>query len=235
MHMWRSFSSQIAYLVETFPLPQDSAVTQEILAFERQGLPLHIFALRLPDQRSLFASANQIQSSVTYVPSMLPSHVAEDEEELMGAHVDLLRFNSQGHFKALDVYLNRPEGKQLNELLQAGYIALQLQQRDISHVHTVCEYIPTATVELIHHICGATFSLTADQPNLNHIDPQVLARRIAPATFIFTNADDYRSYFQEILMTPPPIYVAAEDKAIAFIESGILDQLPTSRFSSPAR
>ncbi|NER00623.1 MAG: hypothetical protein F6K30_28670 [Cyanothece sp. SIO2G6] len=222
-------------MVETYPQPQNSPITQEILELEKQGINLHIFSLRLPNQQSSFAVVQQVQSPVIYVPSMLPSHVSEDEEELMGAHVDLLRHNSQGHFKALDIYLNRPEGKQLNELLQAGYVALQLQQQGVSHVHTICEHVPTATVELIHHICGATFSLTADQSDLHRIDPQILARRIAPATFIFTQTSDYRSYLREILMVPPPIYVAPKNKAIAFFESRVLAQRSSPQFSASSR
>ncbi|MGK7892041.1 MAG: hypothetical protein AB4042_22150 [Leptolyngbyaceae cyanobacterium] len=233
--MRRSSSSKIAYLVETFPQPVNSPITQEILDLEHRGISLHIFSLRLPNQQSSFAAARQVQSPVTYIPSMLPSHIPEDEEELMGAHVDLLRYNSQGHFKALDVYLKRPEGKQLNELLQAGYMALQLQQQEIFHIHTVCEYIPTATAELVHHICGATFSLTAAQPDLHQIDPQILARRITPATFIFTGNHDYRSYLREILMSPPPIYVAPANKAIAFAETGVLDAPSSRQLSSSSR
>lgn len=233
--MWRSSSPKIAYLVETYPQPENSPITQEILELEKRGINLHIFSLRLPNQQSSFAAAQQVQSPVTYIPSMLPSHIPEDEEELMGAHVDLLRHNSQGHFKALDIYLNRPEGKQLNELLQAGYVALQLQQQDIAHVHTICEYVPTATVELIHHICGVTFSLTTEQSNLHQIDPQILARRITPATFIFTQTNDYCSYLREILMTPPPIYVAPKDKAIAFFETRVLAQRSSPQFSTSSR
>ncbi|MEB3230879.1 MAG: hypothetical protein VKJ64_07720 [Leptolyngbyaceae bacterium] len=231
--MWRSSSSKIAYLVETFPQPENSPITQEILDLEHQGLSLHIFSLRLPNQQSSFAAACQVQSPVTYIPSMLPSHIPEDEDELMGAHVDLLRCNSQGHFKALDIYLKRPEGKQLNELLQAGYMALQLQRQGISHVHTACEYVSTATIELIHHICGATFSLTAEQTDLHQIDPQILARRITPATFIFTSTANACSYLQEIVMTPPPIYVEVDpqEKAIAFFESGVLTPSSSPQFS----
>ncbi|NET10491.1 MAG: hypothetical protein F6K16_38495 [Symploca sp. SIO2B6] len=205
--MKRNTCSTIAYLVETFPQPSSSPIIQEILELERQGIPLHIFSLRLPHQRDDLSITCRVTSPISYVPSMMPQYVQEDEDALIAAHVDLLRQNSKGHFKALDLYLNRPEGKQLNELLQAGYMVLQLEKYDISHVHVPCENVPTATVELIHHISGTTFSVTADSPALHHIDSQVLARRLAHAQFILTNSRDHQSYLQEIMVSTQPIHL----------------------------
>ena len=206
-------SSTVGYLVETFPQPSDSPIIQEILELERQGLSLHIFSLRLPHQRDQLSTALQIKSPVTYVPSMLPHHIQEDEDALIGAHIDLLRDNASGHYAALDFYLGCPEGKELNELLQAGYMTLQLQQWDISHIHIPCENITTATAELIHRICGISYSVTADSTDLHYIDSQVLARRLASARFIFTSSHDHRSYLQEISMDLPPIHVLPKPSA----------------------
>ena len=197
----------IGYLVETFPQPPNAPIIKDILDLERQGLSLHVFSLRLPHQRDHLSTALKVQSPVTYIPSMLPNHIPEDEEALISAHVDLMRQNSQGHFKALDLYLSRPEGKQLNELLQAGYVALQLQQWGISHLHVPCENVPTATAELIKYISGVSYSITADVPELHQIDPQILARRVSEAAFILTSSHNHRSYLQEIVMDPPPIHV----------------------------
>ena len=207
--------STVGYLVETFPQPADSPVIQEILELERQGLPLHIFSLRLPHQRDQLSTVLQIKSPVTYIPSMLPRHIQEDEDALIGAHIDLLRDNAAGHYAALDFYMGRPEGKELNELLQAGYIALQLQQWEIGHVHIPCENVTTATAELIHRITGISYSVTADSADLHCIDAQVLARRLAAAQFIFTSSYDHRSYLQEIAMNLPPIHVLPKETAMA--------------------
>ncbi|MEM9215396.1 MAG: hypothetical protein AAGD25_13745 [Cyanobacteria bacterium P01_F01_bin.150] len=206
--------STIGYLAETFPQPANSPVIQEILELERQGLPLHIFSLRLPHQKDQLSTALQVKSPVTYIPSMLPHHIQEDEEALIGAHIDLLRDNASGHYAALDFYLSRPEGKELNELLQAGYVALQLQEWDISHVHVPCENVTTATVELIHHISGISYSVTADNNDLHRIDAQVLARRLTSAQFIFTSRYNHQSYLREIAIDLPPVYVLPEASAM---------------------
>lgn len=208
-------SSTVGYLVETFPQPSDSPVIQELLELERQGLSLHIFSLRLPHQRDQLSTALQVKSPVTYIPSMLPHHIQEDEDALIGAHIDLLRDNASGHYAALDFYLGRPEGKELNELLQAGYIALQLQQWEISHIHVPCGSVTTATAELVHHICGMSYSVTADNDDLHHIDSQVLARRLASAQFIFTSSHDHRSYLQEISVDLPPVHVLPKQAVAA--------------------
>ena len=207
--------STIGYLVETFPQPAHSPVIQEILELEQQGLSLHIFSLRLPHQRDQLSIALQVKSPVTYIPSMLPNHIQEDEDALIGAHIDLLRDNASGHYAALDFYLGRPEGKELNELLQAGYVTLQLQQWGISHIHIPCENVTTATAELIHRISGISYSVTADGDDLRLIDTQVLARRLASAQFVFTSSYNHRSYLREISMDLPPIHVLPQEKAIA--------------------
>ena len=208
-------SSTVGYLVETFPQPSDSPVIQEILELERRGLSLHIFSLRLPHHRDQLSTALQVKSPVTYIPSMLPHHIQEDEDALIGAHIDLLRDNASGHYAALDFYLGRPEGKELNELLQAGYITLQLHQWEISHIHVPCENVTTATAELVHHICGMSYSVTADSEDLHDIDAQVLARRLASAQFIFTSSHDHRSYLQEIAVDLPPIHVLPKQNVTA--------------------
>ena len=207
-------SSTVGYLVETFPQPSDSPIIQEILELERQGLSLHIFSLRLPHQRDQLSTALQVKSPVTYIPSMLPRHIQEDEDALIGAHIDLLRDNASGHYAALDFYMGRPEGKELNELLQAGYTTLQLQQWDISHIHVPCENITTATAELIHHICGISYSVTVDSDDLHYIDSQVLARRLALAQFIFTSSHNHRSYLQEISIDLPPVHVLPQPSSM---------------------
>lgn len=227
--------STVGYLVETFPQPADSHVIQEILGLERQGLPLHIFSLRLPHQQDQLSTALQIQSPVTYIPSMLPHHIPEDEDALIGAHIDLLRDNASGHYAALDFYLGRPEGKELNELLQAGYVTLQLQQWDISHVHVPCENVTTATAELIHRISGISYSVTADSEDLHHIDAQVLARRLASAQFIFTSSYNHRSYLREIAMDLPPIHVLPQETAMAMGLNNICSKAITiSQYSTGA-
>lgn len=204
-------SATIGYLVETFPQPTESPVIQEILELERQGLSLHIFSLRLPHQRDQLSTALQVKSPVTYIPSMLPHHIQEDEDALIGAHIDLLRDNASGHYAALDFYLGRPEGKELNELLQAGYTTLQLEQWGITHIHVPCENITTATAELMHHICGISYSVTVDHSSLHDIDSQVLARRLALAQFLLTHSQNNRSYLHEIAMELPPIHVLPKE------------------------
>lgn len=218
----------IGYLVETFPQPFDSPVIQEILELERQGISLHIFSLRLPHQHDQLSTTLQVKSPVTYIPSMLPHHVQEDEDALIGAHIDLLRHNAVGHYAALDFYLGRPEGKELNELLQAGYVALQLQEWQIVHIHVPCENVTTATAELIYHICGMPYSITADSPDLHHIDAQVLARRIASARFVFTNSYDNESYLQEISVTLPPVHVMPSAEPIASSKALTIGECCTS-------
>lgn len=58
----------IAYLLKMYPRFSETFILSEILELERQGVPLHIFSLKKPDDGRFHADLSQVRAPVTYLP-----------------------------------------------------------------------------------------------------------------------------------------------------------------------
>src|SRR5437764_1427981 len=76
-------SRRVAYLLKRFPRLSETFILHEILELERQGLDLHLFSFRNPDEEIVHADVSRVRAPVTYFPAgwrgtwaMLRAHLA---------------------------------------------------------------------------------------------------------------------------------------------------------------
>jgi glycosyltransferase involved in cell wall biosynthesis len=198
----------IGYLLKTFPKLSETFILNEILELERQGLQLHIFSLRHPKDSQHHAAVEQIKAPITYIPSVLPEFSHSEETALLEANLAMCEQNPLAYLATARFYGDRPEDRRLNELLQAGYLAGELQRLGIRHLHAHFANVPTATAELVQRLIGITYSFTAHAKDIYLSDPVALSRRMATAEFVLTCTDYNRQYLQQISTHNTPIYLA---------------------------
>ena len=198
----------IGFLLKTYPKLSETFILNEILELEKQGLDLHIFSLRRPPQRRTHPGVEQVKASVTYLPTLLPEHDPVQEKDLLDAHLALFHKDNAAYFKALRFYLERTETRRLHEFLQGGFLAWNLQQLGITHLHAHFANVPTATAEIAQAFSSISYSITAHAKDIYLNDDAALDRRMAKAEFVLTCTDYNRQYLEQISTSRTPIHLA---------------------------
>ena len=63
--------AQIAVVVKGYPRLSETFIAQEILALERRGVPLEIWALRHPTDKAIHPMNRAIRATARYLPEYL--------------------------------------------------------------------------------------------------------------------------------------------------------------------
>ena len=197
----------IGYLLKTFPKLSETFILNEMLELERQGLRLHVFSLRKPEGQQ-HPAVRQLQADVTYLPSLLPAYDHAEETALITSQRAWSHNQPERYEDTLQFYLDRPEDRRLNELLQGCYLATQLQALNIRHLHVHFANIPAATAEVAHRLSGIPYSITAHAKDIYLSDPTALDRRMAGAEFVLTCTDYNRRHLESISTSETPIYLS---------------------------
>ncbi|MEO0406892.1 MAG: glycosyltransferase [Cyanobacteria bacterium P01_A01_bin.135] len=202
----------VGYLLKTFPKLSETFILNEILELERQGVALHLFSLRSPADETPHPAVAQVKSPVTYIPSLLPSPTAQATNALIETHLALLgeaaSQPSPQFYSAVNLFFQRQDPKDINELLQGIYLARELQRLNVAHLHVHFANIPAATAEIAYEICRVPFSITAHAKDIYLTPSAELDRRIAKAEFVLTCTDFNRRYLNELSTSDTPIHLA---------------------------
>ncbi|MBP0005704.1 MAG: glycosyltransferase [Cyanobacteria bacterium SBC] len=215
----------VGYLLKTFPKLSETFVLNEILELERQGIRLHLFSLRQPRDRRVHPAVDRVRSPITYIPSLLPEFSIVNRNALVEAHVELAQRDTQRYLDVLHFHLDRSEDKTINEFLQAGYLALKLEQLGIAHLHVHFANIPAATAELAKQWCRVPYSITAHAKDIYLTDPATLNRRVADAEFLLTCTDYNRQFLENISTHRTPIYLAYHGIDLSLFRPSLSDSI----------
>lgn len=198
----------VGYLLKTFPKLSETFILNEMLELERQGIRLHVFSLRKPKDKHHHPAVSQLRAPVTYLPSLLPEYNRAEEAALLESHLQWNQRDPVAYLDVLQFYLDRPEEKRLNELLQGSHLALELQRLGISHLHVHFANVPTATAEIAKRFTDIPYSITAHAKDIYLTDKDALNRRIREAEFVLTCTDFNRRHLQSLSTSETPIYLS---------------------------
>lgn len=198
----------IGFLVKTFPKLSETFILNEILELERQGVNLHIFSLRNRSDLRAHPGVAQVKSPVTYLPTVLPDFDLAAETQLVETQAKLLQQDPVTYMKALKFYLSRHEKRRLHEFLQGAYLAEQMQQLGITHLHVHFANVPTATAEIAQIFSQVPYSITAHAKDIYLSDATALDRRISKAEFVLTCTDFNRRYLEDLSTSRTPIHLS---------------------------
>ena len=148
----------LAVVVKGYPRLSETFISQEILALERKGFPLEIWALRLPTDKAVHPLNKAIRAKAHYLPEYLyeaPLRV------LRGA---LAALAMPGFGRLMRVFakdlLRDPTPNRGRRLGQAFVFARELDPR-IRHVHVHYLHTPCSVVRYMALLTGRTFSVSA--------------------------------------------------------------------------
>jgi glycosyltransferase involved in cell wall biosynthesis len=201
-------NKQIGYLLRSYPRLSQTFILNEILALEKIGVSIQIFALTNPREKVIQMQVDQVQAPVHYLdgdtqPRPLRTMLKEN------ARVAWRHF--QGYIRSL-VYIASNKGidkgyaasSRWECFLQAVHLVylFSLNERrtgkKIDHLHAHFAHDPALIAYLVYCMAGVPFSFTAHARDLYQVQEKVLTDRIGPATAVITCCGSNLQYLNQI-------------------------------------
>jgi len=172
-------------------------VLAELLELERQGLFLHVFSLKKPDDGVFHADVARLRARVTY----LPESPLLEPRVYAAAHRELLAQDPRRYAAALAAAAATRRRTSLKHFLRAGYIARLLPRLGITHVHAHFASGPTSVALHLHRLTGISYSFTAHAKDiyLDGIDEEALRTKLRTARFAVTVSDYNRRHLSRLV------------------------------------
>src|SRR6266852_5577388 len=137
---------KVAYVTKRFPRLSETFILHEVLELERQGLPLRIFSLLEPTGK-INAAAKEVRAPITHVPRSFPMGTIE----LIKAATRQFRKKPHRYLgTGLEALVRFHHFATPRHLLQAAYIAEQVEQQGITHLHAHYANTPTSVARYVH-------------------------------------------------------------------------------------
>jgi len=201
-----SSDKQIGYLLRSYPRLSQTFILNEILALEKVGVSIRIFALINPHEKVVQMQVDQIRATVQYMDIVQ----SQAYWSVVKEHADVARRYLSGYFRSLFYVAVNPRidrGYTANNrwscfLQSVHLVSLFLKDphrgRRIDHLHAHFAHDPALIAFLVHRIAGTPFSFTAHARDLYQVDKKVLLDRIRHATVVITCCQANLEYLNQI-------------------------------------
>ncbi len=203
-----SSNKQIGYILRSYPRLSQTFILNEILALEKIGVSIQIFALTNPHEKVVQMGVDQVQAQVHYLDEEIQPRSLR---KMLNENAQVGWLHSKGYLRAL-IYIAA------NGSIDKGYTAtsrwacflqavhltylLMFQKRgtgkEIDHLHAHFAHDPTLIAYLVHCITGMPFSFTAHARDLYQVHKKVLTDRIRQATAVITCCRANLEYLNKI-------------------------------------
>jgi len=171
----------LGLLVKMFPKLSETFILEEILGLERLGVPLRLYALAAPTDAIAHPAVARVHAQVTLVPE--PVH--DRGREFAARHLRLFATAPLRYLRSLMAALIRGRGG-VHDFAQAGWLAVQLRDDGIEHLHTHFISTPADVAELVSRLTTLPFSISAHAKDIYLSDPADLRRKLEAARFTVT-------------------------------------------------
>ena len=199
---------QIGYLLRSYPRLSQTFILNEILALEKIGVAIQIFALTDPHEKVIQKQVSQIRAPVHYMDEAMQ---ARPWRQIVREHLEVASLHFIGYLRAVSYIATHPK-------IDKGYTAsnrwecffqavrlihgLILEERrigkKIDHLHAHFAHDPTLIAYLVNYITGLPFSFTAHARDLYQVPNDVLTDRIRKASAVITCCGANIEYLNQI-------------------------------------
>ena len=187
--MPRSEPLRIGYVVKRYPRFSETFIVNEILAHERAGLQLHIFAVRRVNEPHFQSILAQVRAPVTYISDSAPKTDSFWATLRQGGGVLPSFWRELG---VLDV-------AEAANVHQATLLAIEARKHGIEHLHAHFGTIATTIARLAAGLAGISYSFTAHAKDIFHadVDRDALRDKMRDAAAVITVSDFNRAWLRE--------------------------------------
>jgi glycosyltransferase involved in cell wall biosynthesis len=207
---------RVGYVVKRYPRYSETFIVTEILAHEKAGLAIEIFALLPPSDTHFQDILAHVKAPVHY---LLPE-VPKASELWAGIQ------KTAALYPRLWENLSFAAGEEARDLHQSLLLSQQIAQRGITHVHAHFASSPATVAMLASRFTGTPYTFTAHAKDIFHesVEQEDLRRKLSNAAAVIAVSNYNREFLKQGFGS------AAE--RVQRIYNGI--DLDTLRFLSPA-
>ena len=171
----------LGLLVKMFPKLSETFVLEEVLGLERLGVSLRLYTLAEPSDAMRHAAVAKVAAPVLQVPARVRGH----EASFAARHLRLLVTHPLRYLGTLGNAVRRGRTG-LREFARAGWLAGQLREDGVEHLHTHFISSPADMANLVSLLSGIPFSISAHAKDIYLSDAADLRRKLHAARFTVT-------------------------------------------------
>ena len=171
----------LGLLVRIWPKLSETFILEEVLALERLGVALRLYALAAPTDALTHPAVASVRAPLTCVPPTLRRHWGE----FVARHLRVAAAAPLAYLRALIVAVRRGR-RALHDFVLAGWLAAQLRDDGIGHLHTHFISTPADVADLVSRLTMLPFSISAHAKDIYLSDPSDLRRKLEAARFTVT-------------------------------------------------
>ncbi|MFY9341657.1 MAG: glycosyltransferase family 4 protein [Planctomycetota bacterium] len=195
----------LGYVLKKFPRASETFVLNEILAQQRRGAQVTVFALNKPDDGVFHRGLAELQRPVVYLPARKPDGWLLH----LRAHHDLLRGAGPALWAEFDDLLaaGRPD---LWSILGAGLdLALLAKAHGVQHLHAHFATVAAYAARAASALAGLPFSVTCHAKDLyrDGIVPGQFQSLLARSAFVVTVCEANARWIRDGLAGSTPLDV----------------------------
>jgi glycosyltransferase involved in cell wall biosynthesis len=196
-------NAHVGYVLRSYPRLSQTFILNEILALERLGLDVHLFAMTNPREQLVQEDVAAVRARPHYLE--LACHRSRSAVFL--EHLRLALAAPHRYLATLAYVLRRRD-------LDTGYVTtsrfccfteavhmaqvLRTKTTRVRHVHSHFAHDPTLIALLVKRLTGLTFSFTAHARDLYQTPARALAERVREATAVVTCCQANVDYLEQI-------------------------------------
>ncbi|MEQ1804884.1 MAG: glycosyltransferase [Burkholderiaceae bacterium] len=158
-------SPPLGLLVKVFPKLSETFILEEVLGLEKLGVALRLYTLAEPSDSLTHAAVARVSAPLVQVPHSPRGHTFS----FAARHLGLLAASPLRYVRA-----------------RAGWLAGQLREDGVQHLHTHFISSPADIAELVSQMSGIAFSISAHAKDIYLSDAADLRRKLAAARFTVT-------------------------------------------------
>jgi glycosyltransferase involved in cell wall biosynthesis len=183
----------LAYIVRRYPRFSETFIVNEILAHEKSGENLNIFALEGPEDTHFQTLIGRVRAPVVFLPLGIPTL-----NEFWTAVEDL-----RGHKLAISRFLEGAREMPPHLVYQALALWRHITSRGITHLHAHFAANATTVARLAALLAGIPYSFTAHARDIFHeaVNPRELSLKICDASAVVTVSDYNLEYLAALAPT----------------------------------
>jgi glycosyltransferase involved in cell wall biosynthesis len=171
----------LGLLVKRFPKLSETFVLEEVLGLERLGISLCLYTLAEPSDSITHAAVQRVAAPVRQVPSA----TRRNWITFAPRHLWLLATSPLRYVRALRNAVRRGR-KGVSAFMRAGWLAGQLREDGVQHLHTHFISAPADIAELVLQLSAIPFSISAHAKDIYLSEAADLQRKLAAARFTVT-------------------------------------------------
>lgn len=186
----------IGYVVKRYPRFSETFIVNEVLAHERAGVPVTIFAVRRVNEPFFQTILGEVRSPVRYISDSAPK--AEGLWQALHAGARALP-DFWRHYEA-------SADEDLADVVQAIHLALEARAAGVTHFHAHFATVATSVARLAARFAGIGYTLTAHAKDIFHedIDAEQLRTKLAEAAAVVTVSDFNIDFLDRVHALRPP-------------------------------